>query len=134
MRYKLFSFFFFLILFSCNKVNNEPDRLTVDLLITNTSTLKTGTPGSKIISQVKCIEPNTCYEFSHLEIKQINPRQFEIRAKGTIPNSNKGDLICLEVLRVKDTTAEISAAVTGQYLLHFYNSNNLFKTDTVIVN
>ncbi len=73
MRCKLVFFFFLLIMSSCKKVNNGPDRLTVDLSIANTLTLKTVTLGNKIISQVKCIEPGTCYEFSDLEIKQINP-------------------------------------------------------------
>ncbi len=134
MRYKLFSFFFLLICFSCKKINNVPDRFPVDLSIINTSTIKTGTQGNEIISQVQCIEPNTCYEFSNLEIKEINSRQFEIRAKGTIPNDNKGVLLCLEIIKVKDTIAVINPAVTGKYLLHFYNGNNLFKTDTVVVN
>ena len=93
MRYKLFSLFFFLVLFSCKKTNNEPDRFLVDLSIINTTTSKSVVLGQEIISQVKCIKPNTCYEFSNLVIREINSRQFEIRAKGTIPNGNKGDLV-----------------------------------------
>ncbi|MEP6582917.1 MAG: hypothetical protein ABJA90_01570 [Ginsengibacter sp.] len=133
MRYKLFSFLFLLIFFSCKKSNNEPDRLPVDLTITEAFTPKTATQNNGIIVLIKCILPNTCHHFSNLEIKQINALQFEIRAKGIIPHGN-GDLVCLDVLQVRDTTALINPAVTGQCLLHFYNGNSLFKTDTVVVN
>ncbi len=126
--------FIFYASFACNKTANAPDRILVDLSFINTSTPKTQLNGQDIISAIRCSGENLCYNFSNFEIKKITAREFEIHAKGTFPNNAKGDVVCLDAIYYKDTTVRINTTTTGKYLLHFYNHNYLFKTDTVEVN
>ena len=127
------SFIIIIFLNSCTK-NKEPDTVLTDLIFISTNTPTAGIQGQDIISIVKCYGPNLCYKFSKFEIIETTLRQFQIKAKATYPNSNKGDIVCLQAIYTVDTTVKINAATKGQYILRFYNPNGLFKSDTVQVN
>ena len=129
------SIMFLLIVFiSCNKVSNEPDTISVDLAIISTNTPKTILQGQDILSNVICSGSNLCYAFSNFEINETQPKIFDIKAKGTLPNSKKRDVVCLQAFYYKDTTLKINTSTKGQYILKFYNNNLLSKSDTVQVN
>lgn len=113
------------------KVNQG--EILVDLDIKTTTAPASVNLGQPIVARVLSSGLNLCYKFSHFEITKISERQFNIRSKGTFPDAQKGDVVCAEAIYYKDTTLSIPADVKGQYLLHFYNKNQLFKTDAVVV-
>jgi hypothetical protein len=104
MRKIFLSFLILAILAGCKKNYYQPDTVLVDLGIIFTMTATTTTQGQ------------------------------EIKAKGTYPNSNKADIVCLQAIYYADTSLKINATTKGQYVLKFYNNNLLFKADTVQVN
>lgn len=129
----LLSFCFFVAMFSCEKTEKDDATNLVNLAFITTATPASQIQGQAIFSQVRCIEPDLCYRFSNFEIQEAGMREFNIRAKGTYPSAKSG-IACAQIVTFKDTTVKIQAATKGQYLLHFYNQNQLFNTDTVQVN
>jgi hypothetical protein len=128
------SFCFIFFLLSCKKITTEPDTIVVDLSIIAASSPASQIQGQDITSNVRCSGNNLCYKFLKFETKEITARNFEIRAKATYPNAQKGDIVCADAIYNIDTTLKINASVKGQYLLKFYNGSNLFKVDTAQVN
>lgn len=113
------------------KVNQG--AIIADLDIKTTATPASVSQGQTIVSRVLSSGLNLCYKFSHFEISKTGERQFTIRSKATFPDAQKSDVVCAEAIYYKDTTLSIQTDVKGQYLLHFYNKDQLFKTDAVVV-
>jgi hypothetical protein len=120
----------FILFSSCTKPL-KMDEAPVNLTIIKTETPLTQTQGKDIVSQVTCSGANLCYHFTNFQVNETGQREYEIYAMGTVPNHLTE---CAQTIYYKDTTVKINAAVKGQYLLHFFNYNALFKTDTVQVN
>lgn len=117
------------LFFACSKTDDPNNVQVVDLPMVAINTPASITKGQEIISKVKCEAPDLCYSFYRFDIVQVSERQFDIRAKALHQGS-----VCAQALYWVDTIAKIPATATGQYLLRFYNANQLFKTDTVQVN
>jgi len=111
-----------------------PDTVLADLTITQTTTPANASANQNIVSDVKMTGPNQCYKFSQFEVTQQNPLLFDVRAKASIPNPDKGSVSCLPPIYTKDTLLSIPTHLTGKYVLRFYNGTQLFKSDTVQVN
>lgn len=122
--------FAFVLFLGCTKPLKQ-DNAPVNLTIIKAETPKTQSLGEDIVSQVTCSAENLCYHFSNFDISETGEREYEIRAIGTYPNYPTE---CLQAIYYKDTTVKINATVKGQYMLHFFNNNVLFKTDTIKVN
>ena len=103
----------------------------VDLTITKTTTPKISNVENGITSQVTCSGNNLCYNFLHFTVSKQTANVFDIRAKGTYPD---GDPICAMAIYSKDTTLKLSTPTAGEYVVRFYNGDNLFKSDTMQVN
>ena len=117
-----------LVLASCEKKETTagiPQRAVIDLQIINTTTPATQTQKQDIVSQVRCIEKNGCEKFSTIEIHKTGTNEYEIRAKGTVPNLPTADYFCTQVITYKDSTVKVNAATKGKYLLRFYNQQQL---------
>jgi hypothetical protein len=123
------------LLYSCGKPSIvPPDTITTDLTITQTNTPGNVSQNQSIVSAIHMTGPNLCYKFSYLEVNQLNPLLYEIRAKGTIPNPDRGTVVCQTAVYQKDTTLTVPAHLTGKYVLRFFNGPQLFQADTVRVN
>jgi hypothetical protein len=133
MRQLILSLLILAIFAGCRK-NNEPDTVIVDLSIISATTPATAVQGQDIISQVRCSGSDLCYQFSNFEIKEMAARHFMIMAKGTYPNSKKGDIVCPQAIYYADTSLTIHTPAKGQYILNFFNHSLLIKSDTVQVN
>ena len=72
--------------------------------------------------------------FLNFEVRQSQPKQYDIRAKAFYNNITYG--ISLPVVSTFDTTMTLqtSASGPGKYLLKFYSFNQLVQIDTVEVN
>lgn len=127
------SVYFLLFLAACEKTNTTPDPVLADLIFVKTTTGIIQPQQGTIVSQAKAYGPDLCYKFSKFDIKETAAREFEIRAKATNAGDKPGTA-CAQAIYYVDTTCKINAAVKGKYLLHFYNKDQLFKTDTVQVN
>jgi hypothetical protein len=103
------------------------------MTFTSVTTPATVIKGNDIVSQVRASAPNLCYSFKAFEVTEKAVREYEIRAKANHPSASQG-VVCAEALYTIDTTFKMNAADNGQYILHFYNDNALFKSDTVVVN
>lgn len=66
------------------------------------------------------------------EVKEIASRKFIINAKALFKNWSSQ--VALPVFFAFDTTLSIKTTGAGQYILNFYNANQLKKSDTVQVN
>lgn len=128
---RLIAFIIPLLLLSCTKEMDEENNELRDLIFSEIHITPTSSLEDNITAQVKCYGPDLCYKFAGFDIKESGVRQYDIRAKATYP---KGDVVCPQALYEVDTTVSIKPAMTGQYILHFYNKNVLFKADTVQVN
>lgn len=115
------------MILGCTK-EDEPKEKVADLHIIATTTPASILKGEEILSKVKCQGPDLCYSL-RFDITEVSARQFEIRAKAL----HRGNVCALALYSV-DTIARIQATANGQYLLRFYNANQLVKTDTVQVN
>lgn len=111
-----------------------PDTVLADLTITQTTAPSTVSANQNIVSGVKMTGPNQCYKFAQFEVTQQNPLLFDIRAKASIPNPDKGNVNCAPQVYTKDTVLSIPTHATGKYVLRFYNGTQLFQSDTVQVN
>ena len=70
--------------------------------------------------------------FQGFDIKEIATRQFNLNAKALYKDWNTQ--ISSDMIMTFDTTVSVKATMTGQYILNFYNSTKLVKSDTVQVN
>lgn len=118
-------------LFSSCTPEHEMIGCKSDLHITETSTAYTGTRASGINSTIQCYGPNLCYSFSHVEIKEKQNKEFEIRVKANVPCK---PTVCAQALYQANPTINIKTPEAGTYILQFYNRDVWFKSDTVIVN
>lgn len=135
MRFLFFCIALILFITACHKGPAYiPDTVITDLTIVQTNTPSPIAQNQNIVSSVSMRGPNLCYRFSHLEIVQETPLLFNIRAKATIPNPDKGSATCQQTTYSKDTTFTIPTHFTGKHVLRFFNGGQLFKTDTVQVN
>jgi hypothetical protein len=119
----------------CKKDNKLCDTY---LTINSTNTPTTTTLSHGIISIVNSYGANLCYQFNGMEITQqptpsgpVYQFQYFIRVKATLPCDTP---ICADGIYNSSKTITLNPSVTGTYYLNFYNANQLFKTDTVIVN
>jgi hypothetical protein len=134
---QIFSFVLFLsVIFGCKK--NEQKLCDTYLIIDSTNTPRTTTLSQGITSTIKSYGANLCYSFSGMDItQQSTPSgpvllfQYFIRVKGTI---TCGSPVCADALYNSTNSIVLNPTATGTYYLHFYNQNQLFKTDIVIVN
>jgi hypothetical protein len=117
---------------ACTKPCLPKNEEKKDLMIVGVTTPATVEKGNQIVSQVRCEGQDLCYSFSNFEIKESGVRQFEIRAKANYPAHK--NVVCGMAIYVADTVVKIDADGKGQYILQFYNANQLFKSDTVVVN
>jgi hypothetical protein len=123
------------LLYACGKPSIvPPDTITTDLTITQVNSPGNVSQNQSIVSAIHMTGPNQCYRFSYLEVYQQTPLLYEIRAKGTIPNPDRGTVVCQPAVYEKDTTLSIPAHLTGKYVLRFFNGPQLFQVDTVRVN
>lgn len=130
---KIFATIAFIALgLACNKPHHTESTVIVDLSIIAAQTALSGTPGQDIISIVKCAGTDLCYKFSHFEIHEGPARVFSITARATYPSG--GDIACPQAIYYKDTSVIIHPITTGQYILKFYNDDQLFKADTIEIN
>jgi hypothetical protein len=94
----------------------------------------TAVAGQNVISHVRCqlTSINGSVYFQGFDIYEVTAREFHITAKALYKEwSIKLDL---PVLWTLDTTALIKTPTAGKYILNFYNSTQLIKSDTVQVN
>lgn len=108
----------------------ESEHQIVDLNIVQTTTPKTATQNGGIVSNIKVMGTDLCYNFAYFT---VDKQQFiaNIHAIGTYPNRPTA---CPQALYYKDTTLTLPTTTSGQYVLRFYNASQLFKSDTVQVN
>ena len=123
------SVLYMLNIFGCTK---QPvgSLVVTDINITQTNSPLQVLQGQDIVSQITCIAPNPCYTFYTFEVSELQANSFKIKAKANYDT----EAICIQVLHRIDTTLRIKTTVKGQYVLNFYNSGNLFKTEIVMVN
>ena len=127
-------FFFTLTSVSCAKKKDIVQSFSGNLEITSTNSPLTGTVGQNIISSVTCQLPSISgsVKFQGFDIKEVTSRQFHITAKAFFKDWNTQ--ISMPVIWTLDTTSSIRTTSSGIYILNFYNSTQLFKSDTVQVN
>lgn len=134
---KHLSFFvvlFSLTLYSCTKKEEIVKTFNGNLPIVSTSTPTTALVGQNIISNVRCELSSVSGSviFQGFDIKETSTRQFSLTAKALYKDWNTQ--IAMPVIWTLDTTSKINTTTTGQYILKFYNSTQLVKSDTVQVN
>jgi len=125
-------YFLLLILFNllaCDKPIESDIRFT-ELSIVQTNTPPTGTINQNIVSTIRVSGPDLCYRFAYFTVNQ-QQLLVDIHAIGTYPTKPTG---CAQAIYNKDTTLSVPARTAGKYVLRFYNGNQLFKSDTVLVN
>ena len=111
-----------------------PDTVLTDLTITQTTTPASVSANQNIVSDVKMSGPNQCYRFAQFDVYQQSPLLYDVRAKASIPNPDKGNVNCAPPVYKKDTVLSIPTHLTDKCVLRFYNGSQLFKADTVQVN
>jgi hypothetical protein len=124
------------LIFSCKK--NDKELCDTYLTISSTNTPSSTTLSQGITSTVNSHGPDLCYKFAGMEItQQPTPSgpafqfQYFIKVKGTVPC---GSSICAQAIYNSTNSFSLAPTKIGTYYLHFYNQNQVFKTDTVIVN
>lgn len=119
---------------SCNKKEDIVKTFNGNLPIVSTSTPATTPIGQNIISNVRCELSSISGSviFQGFDIKEVSTRHFTLNAKALYKNWNMQ--ITMPVIWTLDTTSSIKTLTTGQYILNFYNSTQLVKSDTVQVN
>lgn len=129
-----FGFIFCLVMTSCKKSVDRPKSRTDYIPINSAITPRKVILGQEITSRVNIgfYSYSADVTFLNFEVKEIVPRQYDIRAKGFYNNINYE--ISLPVVMTFDTTLSIQPTSTGQYILRFYSSSKLVQSDTVIVN
>lgn len=135
MKYlRLLVIVFALIFFSCDKKEDIVKTFNGNLPIVSTSTPVTILVGQNIISRLRCelYSISGSVVFQGFDIKEVTFRQFNLSAKALYKDWNSQ--ITMPVIWTLDTTSTIKATTTGRYILNFYNSTQLVKSDTVQVN
>ena len=129
----------FMILFasvfcSCNKKEDTVKTFDGILPIVSTSTPTTASVGQDIISNVRCELPSISGSviFKGFDVKEVTARRFNLNAKALYKDWITQ--IGMPVMWTLDTTSNIKATTAGQYILNFYDSTQLVKSDTVQVN
>lgn len=125
---------FTLTFYSCTKKEDTVKTFNGNLPIVSTSTPTTALVGQNIISNVRCELSSISGSviFQGFDIQETAPRQFNLTAKALYKDWNTQ--ITMPVMWTLDTTSNINATKTGLYILNFYNSSQLVKSDTVQVN
>ena len=123
-----------LTFYSCNKKEDIVKTFDGNLPIVSTSTPTTALVGQNIISNVRCELSSISGSviFQGFDVKEVTTRQFNLNAKALYKDWNTQ--ITMPVIWTLDTTSSIKATSTGKYILNFYNSTQLVKSDTVQVN
>lgn len=117
--------------FLCNKKEDSKDLCAVNLTIITAQTPVNAARGTDISVSLRCSGSDLCYSFSRLEVKKIDERTYEIRAKGIYPC---GPAICAQAIYYADASVNILTSVSGQYVISYYNGDLLFRSDVVTVN
>ena len=124
------------LIFSCKK--NDEELCDTYLTIGSTNTPIATTLSQGITSTINSHGPDLCYKFSSMEITQqptpsgpVYQFHYFIKVKGKV---ECGSQICAQAIYNSTNSIFLTPTVKGTYYLHFYNQNQLFKTDTVIVN
>lgn len=125
---------FTLTFYSCTKKEDIAKTFNGNLPIVSTSTPTTALVGQNIISKVRCelSSISGTVIFQGFDIKETSTRQFNLTAKALYKDWNTQ--ITMPVIWTLDTTTNINATTSGRYILNFYNSTQLVKSDTVQVN
>lgn len=125
---------FTLTFYSCTKKEDIVKTFNGNLPIVSTSTPTTALVGQNIISNVRCELSSISGSviFLGFDINETAPRQFNLTAKALYKDWNTQ--ITMPVMWTLDTTSNINATTAGLYILKFYNSSQLVKSDTVQVN
>lgn len=125
---------FTLTFYSCTKKEDIVKTFNGYLPIVSTSTPTTALVGQNIISNVRCelSSISGTVIFQGFDIKETTTRQFNLTAKALYKDWNTQ--ITMPVIWTLDTTTNINATTSGRYILNFYNSTQLVKSDTVQVN
>jgi hypothetical protein len=125
---------FTLTFYSCTKKEDIVKTFNGNLPIVSTSTPTTALVGQNIISNVRCelSSISGTVIFQGFDIKETTTRQFNLTAKALYKDWNTQ--ITMPVIWTLDTTTNINATTSGRYILNFYNSTQLVKSDTVQVN
>ena len=120
--------------YSCLKKADIVKTFNGNLEIVSTSTPATALLGQNIISNVRCQIPSISGSviFQGFDIQETASRQFNLKARALFKNWNTQ--ITMPVIWTLDTTSSIKTTTTGRYILNFYNSTKLLKSDTVQVN
>jgi hypothetical protein len=123
-----------LTIISCNKKDDITQTFTGNLPIVKTSTQTTTTAGQDIITNIRCELTSLSGDvsFQGFDIQNTSEKEYSISAKALYKDWNTQ--IGMPVMWTLDTTASIRTTTAGKYILNFYNSNKLFKSDTVHVN
>lgn len=133
---RLFTSFiiFGLTICSCNKKNDVISTFTGNLPIVSTNSPTVVNAGQNINSNVRCqlSSLSGSVYFQSFDITEVSTRQFHITAKALYKDWNME--IGMPVMWILDTIVAIKTTLSGKYILNFYNSALLFKSDTVQVN
>ena len=125
---------FVLTFYACTKKEDVAKTFKGKLPIVSTSTPTMALVGQNIISHVRCelSSISGTIIFQGFDIKETGTRQFNVTAKALYKDWNTQ--ITMPAIWTLDTTSTIKATTTGRYILYFYNSTQLVKSDTVQVN
>jgi len=119
---------------SCSKNDDITKTFNGDLPIVSTTTPVSIIAGQDIVINIRCelgsVSGNVY--FKGFYIKATGDKKFNISARAFYKDWNAQ--VTLPVLWTLDTTANIKPTTAGKYILNFYNSGKLFKSDTVQVN
>lgn len=120
---------------ACLKTNDLPQsaRILVPLTITATNLPDTANSGDTISANIRVTGPNQCYRFEGFESFNAGDKQYDVQAIGSKPNPQVSDTTCPGAAYIKDTTFKFRLTVTGKYVLRFYNGQQLFSADTVVI-
>ena len=116
---------------SCSKT--DVDDTFANLVITKAEAPDTTTLEQGITINVQGYGPDLCYKFSHFDVRNDAPFQYNISARATI---TKGEVACLQAINKFDKSLTVKPNIKGQYVLRFHHvaSGTAFITDTVQVN
>jgi hypothetical protein len=125
-----------LTLFSCAKKQGDQNvkTFTGNLPLVRAHTPTTAIAGLHIQANVRCelsFLSGSVY-FQGFDIQETSPKQFTISAKALYKDWNTQ--IGMPVMWTLDTIATVRTTTIGIYVLKFYNTSQLLKSDTVQVN
>ena len=123
-----------LLILSCGKKDELTRTFNGSLDFFSTNSPTTAITGQNIISNIRCGVYSVSGDivFQGFTITETSPKQYYISARALYKDWNTQ--VTMPVIWTIDTTTIIKATSPGTYLLNFYNSAKLFKSDTVHVN